>query len=184
MTHAFYDETIYKMGTSRVDIQTGPFTLFNLSQPFLLPLSSFIFFSKSRDFLSRFQVAINSGIWLGSPNWCSPGIVGRGLTVRRSRVETRAMKSIEILEMSKYNPPQWFAQRVCSLTGMIDHDFWMILKDFNDFSMIFMIFHVFDPFFMFLKGSRQDQRLRKELFRGYFSVLKCIMRHNDKVEIG
>ena len=62
MTHAFYDETIYKMGTSRVDIQTGPFTLFNLSQPFLLPLSSFIFFSKSRDFLSRFQVAINSGI--------------------------------------------------------------------------------------------------------------------------
>ena len=46
MIHKFYDETVYKMGTSRVDIQTGPFTLFNLflSQPFLLPLSSFIFF--------------------------------------------------------------------------------------------------------------------------------------------
>ena len=63
---------------------------------------------------------------------------------------TGALKSIEILEISKYNPPQWFCSTsLFSLTCMIDHDFWMILKDFNDFSMIFMIFHVFDPFFMF-----------------------------------
>ena len=123
------------MRPRKVDIQTGPFTLSNLFSTF--------FYSPFRHLSSRFLFKISS------KNMAHLGRLECTDSVRGALSNsTGDLKSKEILEISKYNPPQWF----CSTSLFVDmYDRSWFLNDFkgwffndlHDFSCFRSFFHVF-----------------------------------------